>query len=374
MKKKLNYFLAFITLFLSVSAAFASGGNTSVDILKSDISPLAMGMGGAYAAAGEGALSAYYNPAAVGNLQNPDVSFSYSGGFDKASVNFLAFATPLPYKGFAQLDKGVAAFSFHQSSLGDFTYRYIASDGSIFSKKFDAEKNMIFSLSYAEKAAEGETVIDKHKIFLEHYMGVTVKYVKSVLLEEYSAGTPAFDAGYKIVEPEKGLMFGLSVSNLGGKIKYVKESYPLPTVLRAAFAVRTNPTMDHNVLFTAEYDRFTQDNLASAKIGVEYHLQKILNFRAGYRMIEENKGFTLGLGFFLDNVSADFSTSMLDVYSYSAFSLSYRFSSVEIKEKKKVKKIKVTDSEPVQEKKKEIKPVKNNQDKPKQSDDFFLLY
>ncbi len=358
----------------SAAGLFASGGNTSVDILKGDISPSAMGMGGAYAAAGEGALSSYYNPASIGSLSNPDIAFSYSGGFDKTSINFLSFATPLPYKGFSDLSRGVAAFSFHQSSLGDFTYRQIASDGSIFSKKFDAEKNMVFSLSYAEKAAEGETAVDKHKLFFQHYLGISVKYVKSVLLEEYSAGSPAFDAGYKIIEPDRGLMLGLSVSNLGGKIKYVEESYPLPTVLRAAFAVRTNPIMDHNMLFTAEYDRFTQDAAASAKVGVEYHLQKILNFRAGYRAVEENKGFTLGLGFFLDNISVDFSTSMLDVYSYSAFSLSYRFSSVEIKEKKKVKNIKMPEKEESQPRRKITKPSRTSQPEQKKNDDFLLLY
>lgn len=366
-------FLILITLATAVDL-FAAGGNTSVDILKGDVSPSAMAMGGAYAAAGEDAFSSYYNPASIGSLSNPDISFSYSGGFDQTSINSLAFATPLAHKGFSDISKAVVSFSFHQSSLGNFTYRQIANDGSIISKKFDAEKNTVFSLSYAEKAAEGETVFDKHRLFFQHYLGVSIKYVKSILLEQYSAGSAAFDAGYKIIEPDRGLMFGLSVSNLGGKIKYVKESYPLPTVLRAAFAIKINPVVDHNILFTTEYNRFTQDAYSLGKIGIEYHLQKILNFRIGYRMAEDNKGFTLGLGFFLDNVSLDFSTSMLDIYSYSAFSLSYRFSSIEIKEKKRNKNIKMPQKEEIQPKKKSTNTSTQKQLEQKKNDDFLLLY
>lgn len=356
-------------LFLS-----AEGGGSSVDILKSDISPRAMSMGGAYAAAGDDSQGAYYNPAAIGVIPNPEIAFSYSGGFDKTQLNHLSFAMPLPYRSFSNLGRGVLGASILSSSLGKFTYRYIAADGSVVSSNMDAEKNMVFSLSYAEKASEGETSMDKYKLFLEHYLGVSVKYVKSTLLEDYSAGTPAFDAGYRMVEPEKGFSFGLSLSNFGGKIKYVKESYPLPQILRAGIALRSSPIMDQQILFTTEYDKFIQDGESAAKVGLEYHLQKILNFRVGYAGIQENKGFSLGLGFFLDNVSADFSTSMLSVYSYSAFSLSYRFSGVEIKEvKKKKKQIKVDEEEETPRRKESAK--EKPKPKPKtSSDDFLMLY
>ncbi|GAB4033670.1 MAG: hypothetical protein Fur0012_13540 [Elusimicrobiota bacterium] len=360
--------LALRPLFLS-----AEGGNSSVDILKGDISPRAMSMGGAYAAAADDSQGAFYNPAAIGVIANPEAAFSYSGGFDKTQLNHLSFAMPLPYRGFSNLNRGVLGASILSSSLGKFTYRYIAADGSVVSSNMDAEKNMVFSLSYGEKASEGETAIDKHKLFLEHYLGVSVKYVKSTLLEDYSAGTPAFDAGYRMVEPEKGFSFGLSVSNFGGKIKYVKQSYPLPQILRAGIALRSSPIMDQQLLFTTEYDKFIQDGESAAKVGLEYHLQKILNLRVGYAGIQENKGFSLGLGFFLDNVSADFSTSMLSVYSYSAFSLSYRFSGVEIKEvKKKKKQIKV-DEEEAPRRKESVK--EKPKPKPKtSSDDFLMLY
>ncbi len=362
--------IAISLLFFSCSGLIA-GGDSSLDVLKYDVSPRCLAMGGACVSLGDDSMGgAYYNPASIGSLENPEASFSYSGGFEKTQINYISLASPLPYKGFSNNWKGILGASIFSSSLGKFTYRYIDPNGNVVSRNMDAEKNLAFAVSYSEKASEGETSIENYKLFFQHYLGFSLKYIKSTLLEDYSAATPALDAGYRMVEPEKGFAFGVSMSNIGGKVKYVKESYPLPQIFRAGFSLRSSPIMDQQLLFTAEYDKFIQDKDSAAKLGIEYHFQKILNFRAGYTGIQENKGFSFGLGFFLDNVYADFSTSIMSLYSYSSFSLAYRFSGLKVKDlPKKKKKIKI------EEEKKPVRKSTKEKTSPKSDNyDFLMLY
>ncbi|PIS46724.1 MAG: hypothetical protein COT17_07070 [Elusimicrobia bacterium CG08_land_8_20_14_0_20_51_18] len=366
----LNIFL------LAITAPLFSGGNTSVDVLKNDVSPKAVSMGGSYAAICDDVYSIYYNPAGLGQLPSPEISFNYSGGFEDAKTNYLAFGTPLPVKGFAGLDKGVLAVSFHTTSLGDFNYRYINYDGTIYSKTVDAEKNTIITLAYAEKVSEGDVKFESYKAYVEQYLGLGFKYVKSTLLEDDDPPTTfAVDAGYKAVEPKLGLSFGLSLLNTMGAIKYVEEKYSLPTILRAGLSWKKPTVMEQQVTLSAEYDKFINDDDASLKFGVEYHLQQVLNFRLGYKMMEENSGFSFGLGLFSGDFSLDFASSMLAVYNSSSISLSYRFDNffTEGTKTRKIYKEEKKKKRPEREQERSKEPSREKKSKPA-SEDFFWIY
>lgn len=366
------YLIIFIfSLFLN-NFIYAGGGTTSIEVLKNDVSPRAISMGGSYVAVADDVYSIHYNPAGLGTMINPEVSFNYSGGFEGAKYQYLSFASPIPVEGFSGLGKGVIGGSIYLTDLGSMDFRYINPDGTIYTKKYSAEKNSILTLAYGEKVSQGETKFEKYNAYLEQYLGIGVKYIKSTLLGKYDASTFALDGGYKVVEPKLGLSFGVSLLNSIGRIKYVEENYSLPSILRVGLAYQKPTIMDQKVTTSVEYDRFLKDAKSSLKLGLEYHLQQVLNFRLGYKMLEENKGFSIGIGLFSGNFSMDFSTSFLSLYNYSSVSLSYRFTNLEIKEYKKQKVFK-------EEKTKKPSPVKSKKETPKPktqptTDDFLWIY
>lgn len=372
--------------FLSIPMSLFPGGKTSVDVLRNDVSPTAASMGGSYVALCEDVYSMHYNPAGLAQLSSPQISFSHSGGFEDSKANYIAFGVPLSVKGFSGLGKGVLGFSLHLTSLGDFDYRYINYDGSIYTKTYDAEKNTIMTFAYAEKVSQGDFKTEFYKGELDQYLGIGFKYVKSTLLEDDEPpSTIAVDAGYKAVEPSIGVSFGLSLLNSMGSLKYAQEKYQLPTILRTGLSWRKPTVMDQQVSVSAEYDRFVNDEGSSLKLGIEYHLQQVLNFRVGYRTLEENKGFSFGIGLFSGDFSLDFATSMLAVYGSSNLSLSYKFGNFfqegqkqrkTFKEEKK-KKPSVREKAKEQEKpaeKKQSKPSKPSKQSKPATEDFFWIY
>ena len=362
-----------IAIFFLYPAFLYSAGNSSLDILKQDFSPRAIALGGSYAAIGDDVYSIYYNPASITDIKSTELGFSHSSGFEATSINYLGYAMPLPYLGLAKLDKGVMGFYFYTTSLGDFTYRHIENDGSVSINNLNAERNNIFSLTYGEKISVSETQLESKKLFLENYAALSIKYVSSNLLETYSAKTFAFDIGYKLKESNYNLIFGLSLLNIGGKLKYISESYDLPQTLKASLCYKTYPASGLNINYALEYDKFTNDKENSINMGFELWIKKALYLMGGYRSMKDNKGPSFGIGFAVSNFKLDFSSSFLSVYDYSAFSFSYKFNPVFYEKNEVIK----SEEKTIKEKPKKtvVQDKKEDKPKPKSKDnDWLLLY
>ena len=72
----------FASVHSPLTPVFAAGpGSTGLQVLKSDISPRAMGMGGAFSAIADDVYSMNYNPAGLGQLYMPEASAMYLSGF-----------------------------------------------------------------------------------------------------------------------------------------------------------------------------------------------------------------------------------------------------------------------------------------------------
>jgi hypothetical protein len=215
---------------------------------------------------------------------------------------------------------------------------------------------------------------------IEQYLGMNAKYLKSTLLETYSASALAVDAGWLVMEPKLGLSFGASVSNFGSGLKYVSEVTPLPSILRLGLAYQRPTVMDQSVLLAAEGDFYTQEAQKSLRLGMEYHFQSIFNLRLGYKAAEDNKGFTMGLGVRYEDMSLDFAMGMGNaVYSASQVAFSYKFTGITVKEYRK--KMNYRDPEP--EKKTPAVKTRTRQQNPsrkpaapekKKDSDFFWIY
>ena len=372
---------AVAALLLAAAPAYAGGpGSAGVQVLKTDMSPRAFGMGGAFVAVSDDIYSSNYNPAGLGQLYLPEASAMYLSGFDDSKLQFLAFGMPLPIQGLAGLDKPGLAVSAIFSDSGRFLYSPIDSAGNVGAVSMDAESTRVLALSYGEKVYSDEVNLEGYKAKIEQYLGLTVKYIDSELLETYSASAVAFDGGWLMREPNLGLSLGASLSNFGPGITYFREATPLPSILRIGAAYQRPTVMAQSLLISAEYDAYLNEGLKSLRAGIEYHFQEIFNLRLGYKGLEDNKGPTIGLGVHYENFSLDFGMSMGgEVFNTSQVSFAYKFTGWRTGEIKKQPRYS-TKEEPAprparakpaaREPARQTKPEK----KPRSDSDFFWIY
>lgn len=368
-------------LALAFVPAYAGGpGSAGMQVLKTDMSPRAAGMGGAFVAVADDIYSMDYNPAGLGQLYIPEASAMYLAGLDDSKLQHLSYGMPLPFIGFAGLQKPGAGLSLLMSDAGALNYQRINSDGSIFAKSYTAQKDLALAFGYGEKVYSGDVNLEGYNARIEQYLGMNAKYIKSTMLDTYSASALAVDAGWLVMEPNLGLSFGASVSNFGSGLKYISETTPLPSILRLGLAYQRPTVMDQSVLLAAEGDFYTREAQKSLRFGMEYHFQSIFNLRLGYKTAEDNKGFTMGMGVRYEDMALDFAMGMGNaVYNASQVAFSYKFSGITVKEYRK--KTNYRDPEPA--KKAPAAKTRSQQARPsrkpapaekKKDSDFFWIY
>lgn len=115
--------------------------------------------------------------------------------------------------------------------------------------------------------------------------GIAARLTRSSLALEASATVPGADVGlyFKL----KGISAGLSVNNLGPKVKYDETGYPQPSLLKAGAEYRlglntssVGAAVEADVFFTGVF---------MAGIGFDYSFKDILCVRAGYHYGNEAK-------------------------------------------------------------------------------------
>jgi len=365
--------------------AYAGGpGSAAVQILKTDISPRAMGMGGSFVAVADDIYAINYNPAGLARLYVPEASAMYLAGFKDSELGYYAFGMPMPFLGLAGLEKPAMAASLIVSDAGRFNWRTINEDGSVSSRGLDAQTDKILTLSYGEKIYSGEVNLEGYHAQIEQYLGMSVKYITSNMLQRYSGSALAFDGGWLIREPNLGLTLGAGLANYSGGIKYVSETEKLPSILRLGMAWQRPTVMDQTLLVTLEGDFYTAETQKSLRLGLEYSFEKIFKARIGYKGLkilgfsEDNKGMAWGLGVCYNDMALDFASSLgNEVFNTSQLAFSYKFTGfankaykrkVNFKERKLSPK---TEKPAYKSKTKKPQPAENEN---RQDSDFFLIH
>lgn len=346
-----------------------SFSNSSVDILKNDISAEAISLSGSNSVTSTDIFALNYNPAGISNISDYQIGISYSNGFEDSKYSFLGFSLPLKQKVLSEFSYPTLAFSIYTADLGDMTYRKINNDGSVSEERISTEKDIILTIGYGEKVyrEKGIYLWEGMKSDFESSIGIGIKFINSKLLG-YSANTMAVDAGYFATLKDVGIDFGVSLLNTIGKIKYIDEKNNLPSILKAGISYSKPTIMEQKLKLSLEYDNYLTDNKSSLKTGLEYEIEDIFAFRAGYRFIEDNKGLSIGVGLFTRNINFDIATVFYDVYKYTSFSIKYSFGQNQ--------QDKTEDSKPLKKlKEKEKKTIqKNNTQQPAPSRKTIIIF
>lgn len=306
-------------------------GVTGAAILQMPMSARAMGMGGAFTAVGTDASALYYNPAGLSRLNAHEIGFSMfsgpSGAFDN-TVEDIAYAGPTPFTGISGNGYTSVGANLLFSQSGNIEYNQLKADGSLAStQNLSAGDDFVGTLGYSERV--GSTPIDfgEASYGVNHFMGVSGKYIHSTLAGGYSAQAVAADVGYIAHSPEAGLSAGVSMLNLGTKMKFLTEGDPLPLTARCGLAYQFGVPSVHSFIAAADGEYRLYEKQALADIGLEYFWVKSFGVRLGYQFLRDSFGLTVGFGLrWRGRIVFDYAWGMADSLSDTQrFTVSYRF-------------------------------------------------
>jgi len=294
------------TIFLVFHGIGSAAESSAAQFLSLGFGARGLGMGEAFVAVADDVSSVYYNPAGLGKGGN-ELLVSHSWHIQDTGLTQLAYA------------RGNAGLSLTYFSAGSLEGR---DEVGNLNSDFTAE-DFAFSGGYAVKTGRLSA-------------GATLKGVRQRIKASVASAVCA-DAGLLYGFGMMPVTLGLSVSNLGTRVKFKDEGFPLPVIYRAGVAVRTGAFFP--AVVAAEAD-FPNDSSAVLRIGAEYTGFKIIALRAGYRTspssqrnailgkgfggssgLAELYGFFMGLGFNLKPVKLDYA-----LLPYGELGSSHRFS------------------------------------------------
>ena len=285
-------------------------------------------MGEAYTALSDDVHAVYYNPAGLARLGARELAFTFnSGAGGETSLQNLAYAGPTPFSGLSGHGYSGAAASLLYSRSGIIEVNRLNPDGSLASSQsLSAGSDLVLTGAYAERVAMSPIESGNATYQVDHFVGVSGKYVRSTILT-YSASAFAADFGYLVNSPESGWSFGASALNFGRKIRYVDEDEPLPSTLRGGFAWRGGTPAEHSVLASLDGDYLLIEEQWHANAGLEYFWEKLYGARLGYQFHRDEAGLTMGLGLrWQGRLMLDYAWALGQVLSSShRVTMTYRF-------------------------------------------------
>ena len=278
------------------SRAAETPGITAAPVLQIPLGARAVGMGGAFTAVASDAAALYYNPAGLSRLNAQEVGLSFISGLSDNNLQQFAYGGPLPLPGLTGNGYVSAGASLLVSQDGRIEVNKTNPDGSFrSSENLSAGSDYVASLGYSERLAATPVETPQGAYGLNHFVGVSGKFVRSTLAQQYSADAFAADVGYLLSSPEAGLSLGMSALNLGGRLKYVDVADPLPTTLRGGLAWQMGPSAG-GLLVAGDGEWLTHEKQWRANAGLEYFWLKTCGLRLGYQFHQDSGALTVGLG------------------------------------------------------------------------------
>lgn len=289
-------------------------GASSAEFLRLGAGARALGMGEAYTAVAEGPEAAYWNPAGVAHARRIELGYTRSELAAGLHHDHVAVAAPVPRLGgglaasftrlsqdsIAQVDatnRSRGSFSPHSSALAVTYAREFLND------EHEAVNEKYFGDSWNVPHAIHPIYEENEPWTGQIAVGATLKFVNENLGTR-SASTIAGDFGamYRPSDMQSLIMAG-AVRHLGGRLRFIAESQPLPT--EAALAVAYDARFENwRLLPSFEADAPYAGNFYG-KLGIDCsrHLGKNLTaaLRFGYNSrsavdLGALSGLTAGVG------------------------------------------------------------------------------
>lgn len=286
--------------FFAADAQTLKTGTTSAQILKINVGPRAIGMGGAFTAIADDITSVYWNPSGTANIQSNEAYFNHSKLYLDISNDFAAIATNVG--GFGTVGAFVSVLSVDEMLVR--TIENPEGTGEYFDYG-----SIVVGLNYSRSLTENFSI------------GFNAKYISESIWNMSATGF-AIDVGtlYK-VQVLNELRIAATVSNFGTKMQMAgrdatqtipsgagggnfvnsnleMDKFDLPLLFR--FGLSADVIKEESSRLTAAIDAIhPNDNTEYLNTGLEYAWNEVIHLRIGYNSLFEEdseKGLTAGIG------------------------------------------------------------------------------
>lgn len=261
---------------------FRKVGTAGAQFLKIGVGARAVGMGEAFVAVADDGTAIWWNPAGVARITLEGTSrLTLNHSTWPADISHEFFGYAFSYRGLP----GSYAFSSTVLQMDPIAVRTEYSPEGT-GENFDAGS---FNLS----ATWAKNLIDPFSF------GINAKYIHLGLADENADGLTV-DIGTLYYTGFKTIRIGMAIQSLGPSMKFIDQSFPMPTMFRVGAAADLIQSKDHNFLAAFEFDH-PSDNAERASVGGEYTLKTFqpnvtLQVRGGYRYNRDEEALAGGFG------------------------------------------------------------------------------
>ncbi len=285
---------------LSATPSFA-GSNSTYDFLRTDVSARAGALAGSYVSIMNDPTTIFYNPAALGTIEQPTGSLGFFKHLLDINSGYVAYAQPYEDIGFFGV--GVLYMNYGSFNRTDDLGNTLGT--------FSANE-LAVSLGYASAWEENL------------YYGVNAKFIYSGIAEYSSTGLAA-DFGLLYNIPESRVTLGVSLRNVGAQLSSyasTKENLPLDLVVGMSVVPKGIP-----LLLNVNFHKLNEDaanfgdRFRAFSIGGEFTLSKVLQARVGYNNEHRQElktgtsagltGFSAGIGITVKQYRVDYGLTSL---------------------------------------------------------------
>ena len=303
--KKLFYVMSIslaLIFAINLNAQTTKTGTTATQVLKFNVGPRAIGMGGAFTAISDDITALYWNPSGTANILTNEAFFNHTALYADIRHDFAAFATNLSGLGTV----GVFASVLSMDEMAVRTIENPEGTGEFFDYN-----TLVLGLNFSRFLTENFAI------------GFNVKYISENLWHMNATGL-AVDIGtlYKI-QILNELRIAASISNFGTKMQlsgrdatvifpsgsgssnFINsnielDKFDLPLLFR--FGISTDVVKEESSRLTVAVDAIhPNDHTEYLNTGLEYAWNEIFHVRAGYNSLFEKdseKGLTVGFGLY----------------------------------------------------------------------------
>jgi len=296
MKMKKIIFLFLIVLLPALATAqYERPGSADAQFLKIGVSARGSAMGNAFIAIVDGAEAAYYNPAALAWLNGTGVAFTHTKWFAGINHDFISLAHTFGRKGTFAL----AATALYTDEMKVRTPLQPDGTGETFYAN-NYRASLCYSLFFTDRVT----------------FGGTINYIRMSLYSGFAADAISMDIATLYVTHFRDFRFGMKISNFGSEVKFVNESYPLPTNFTFGLAMNAVQSGEQKLLVSFSAIK-PNDGRPLGQLGSEWSYRDLVFLRAGTQLNHEVETFAFGGGLKMSMRAYRFN---LD-YAYNDYSL-----------------------------------------------------
>lgn len=260
MMKSLKSLILILALVIPVALfGQAKTGTTAMTFLKIDVTARANAMGGAFIGLADDASTLFYNPAGMIKLDQPEFTLSHTLYLAETQLSYAGLVIPLKEMNAAM---GFQSTYWTSGDMDETRPDFPTGTGRTF-QAYD----LMLGASYAQM------------LTTKFYVGGTVKFLSEGLADEQVYNF-AGDVGTYYDTQWRSLIFGMSIRNFGGTVKYVNEEADIPMTFQFGVSFEAYND-DVNKLTTLIEAGHPADNNEFIIFGLEYSFEDIFFLRFG---------------------------------------------------------------------------------------------